>query len=91
MSTVATAFKAGNSVVVALPPTWRKANGVQAGDKVVLDDSVSGEITFRKASEEPKAGSLADLVDFIESLPAGEWPWGDSKEDDRALLAERYA
>lgn len=91
MNATATAFKAGNSVVVALPPSWRKANGVHAGDKVVLDDSVSGEITFRKVSEESGAGDFEGLVDFVESLPMGDWPWGDSKEDDRALLAERYA
>lgn len=90
MSTTATAFRAGNSVVVALPKSWRSANGVHAGDRMALDDTIDGEITFRKADAVPEPEELDGLIDFLESLPTDDWPWGDGKEDDRALLAERY-
>lgn len=90
MQATATAFKAGNSVVVALPNSWRKKNEVHAGDKMVLDTAVSGEITFRKLNEQPSNECFSEMLDFLESLPTDSWPYGDNKEDDRALLAERY-
>ncbi len=91
MQTTSTVFKTGNSAAIALPAAWRKRHGVHVGDKLRMDALDDGRIVLEKPSETSRPQAIAAFLAQEDELPDIPWTGGDSKEDDRALLAKRYA
>lgn len=90
MGTSATVIKFGNSAAVVLPARWRKANGIEIGDKLQVNESVPGRLTFITGPRASRRAALQDLDVLLSSLPRREWEGGDSPDDDRRMIAERY-
>ncbi len=91
MQTTSTVFKTGNSAAIALPAAWRKRHGVCVGDKLRMDALDDGRIVLEKHCEASRSQAIAAFLSQESELPDIPWTRGDSKKDDRALLAERYA
>lgn len=84
--------KNGSSATVVLPADWRKANNVEVGDVLEIGTDVKGQILFKKPKEEgPQDGRFNRLLSLVNSLPDVPWAGGDSPDDDKKLLGERYA
>ena len=84
--------KNGSSATVVLPADWRKANGIEVGDVLEIGTDVKGQILFKKPKEtNEQEGRFNRLLSLVDSLPDVPWAGGDSPDDDKKLLGERYA
>ncbi len=90
MNETCTVLRNGNSAAVVLPSEWRKQFGIKAGDTLRISTPAEGEITFSVIKRNNKKESLGGLLDILDGLPNVAWERGDSKEDDRELLGQRY-
>ena len=91
MDGICTVAKNGNSATVTLPAQWRKGCGIDFGDELEFHATDDGRISFRKREVADDVDLFERFEDLIESMPDIPWTRGDSSEDDRELLAERYA
>ena len=91
MNTTCSVIRNGNSAAVVLPAEWRKRFGVQIGDTLTVATPSEGEISFSVQDRENDAATAAkQLLNIIDSLPNIPWSMGDSPDDDRELLGQRY-
>lgn len=90
MNTTVSVIKTGNSAAVVLPAGWRRQNAVEVGDLLVCSADAEGRIIFEKPQQKENDMALQHLYGLIDALPNVPWTRGDSKKDDRELLAERY-
>lgn len=90
MNATVSVIKTGNSAAVVLPAEWRRRNAIEVGDVLVCSADVEGRIVFEKPAQTSNESALRRLYGLVDSLPDVPWTRGDSKEDDRNLLAERY-
>lgn len=91
MGATATVIRNGNSAAVIIPSSWRKRYGVDIGDKLELNDAIPGKLVLSKPTTNNRLEAVDELTDFIDGLPAIPWAHGDSPEDDKELIGERYA
>ena len=65
-------IRVGNSIGVLLPIIWGRDNGLQPGDKVIVQ--VEGSAHYKKrqrqlAASKPKPNPLQELEDYFKSHP----------------------
>lgn len=89
MHTTSTVFKTSNGAAVALPAAWCKRHDVRAGDKLRMNAFEDGRIVLKKPSEASRPQAITAFLAQENELPDVPWTRGDSKDDDRALLAQR--
>lgn len=74
---------------VALPSEWHRQLNAWLGDSLaasaVLED---GSSAFAQGGE---AAAAKQLMETIDSLPNISWLNGDTPDDDRELLRQRFA
>lgn len=91
MNATCSVIRNGNSAAVVLPSEWRKRFGVQIGDTLSISMPSDGEISFSVQRKDDDAIAAAeDLLSTIDSLPDIPWLCGDSPDDDRELVSQRY-
>lgn len=91
MNTTCSVIRNGNSAAVVLPSEWRKRFGVQIGDTLSISMPSDGEITFSvQRNDDDAIAAAEDLLSTIDSLPDIPWLCGDSPDDDRELVSQRY-
>ena len=91
MNATCSVIRNGNSAAVVLPSEWRKRFGVQIGDTLTVATPSEGEISFSVQGRENSTATAAKrLLDTIDALPNVPWLRGDSPDDDRELLGQRY-
>lgn len=91
MNVTCSVIRNGNSAAVVLPSEWRKRFGVQIGDTLSISMPSDGEISFSVQRKDDDAIAAAeDLLSTIDSLPDIPWLRGDSPDDDRELMSQRY-
>ena len=91
MDGICTVAKNGNSATVTRPAQWRKGCGIDFGDELEFHATDDGRISFRKREAAGNGDLFEQFEGLIESMPDVPWTRGDSPEDDRELLGERYA
>ena len=91
MDGICTVAKNGNSATVTLPAQWRKGCGIDFGDELEFHATDDGRISFRKREARDNGDLFEQFAGLMESMPDIPWTRGDSPEDDRELLGERYA
>ena len=91
MNATCSVIRNGNSAAVVLPAEWRKRFGVQVGDTLTVATPSEGEISFSVQDRKNDAAIAAQkLLNTIDALPNIPWLRGDSPDDDRELLGQRY-
>lgn len=91
MGATATVIRNGNSAAIIIPASWRKRYGISIGDRLELDDAIPGKLVLSTPSSNDRLKAVEELNDFIDSLPIIPWERGDSPDDDKELIGERYA
>lgn len=91
MPVTCTVTKNGESMSVALPAEWRRANGVKAGDVLEVRTDVCGQITFCKPAVSERIDKLNRLFKAVNALPKIQWEGGQSPADDKRVMDERCA
>lgn len=91
MAATCVVTKNGSSASVVLPAAWRKRNNVSIGDVLEIETEIGGQITFKKASaDEERIKKMDEMLAFMDSLPHVPWTEGDSPDDDKRTLGDRY-